>query len=120
MHAYVARRLWQMLPTMAGVILLVFFLFNWVGGDPARGEVYGWAAWMPQGAVLSLRNPADHPQRLTLDLSAALELPRGAPNRFRVTRQHGPAVEGALPLSGVRTFELPAHAVVVWDLTPVH
>jgi len=35
MHAYVARRLWQMLPTMAGVILLVFFLFNWVGGDPA-------------------------------------------------------------------------------------
>lgn len=24
-----------MLPTMAGVVLLVFFLFNWVGGDPA-------------------------------------------------------------------------------------
>lgn len=35
MAAYVIRRLWQMLPTMAGVILLVFFLFNWVGGDPA-------------------------------------------------------------------------------------
>jgi len=35
MSAYVIRRLWQMLPTMAGVILLVFFLFNWVGGDPA-------------------------------------------------------------------------------------
>lgn len=24
-----------MIPTLAGVILLVFFLFNWVGGDPA-------------------------------------------------------------------------------------
>jgi len=24
-----------MLPTMAGVVLLVFFLFNWVGGDPS-------------------------------------------------------------------------------------
>jgi hypothetical protein len=24
-----------MIPTMAGVILLVFFLFNWIGGDPA-------------------------------------------------------------------------------------
>ena len=35
MTAYVIRRLWQMLPTMGGVILLVFFLFNWVGGDPA-------------------------------------------------------------------------------------
>ncbi|MFZ6849964.1 ABC transporter permease [Undibacterium sp. RuRC25W] len=35
MIAYIIRRLWQMAPTMLGVILLVFFLFNWVGGDPA-------------------------------------------------------------------------------------
>ena len=35
MFAYILRRLWQMLPTMAGVVLLVFLLFNWVGGDPA-------------------------------------------------------------------------------------
>jgi peptide/nickel transport system permease protein len=35
MGAYVARRLWQIIPTLAGVILLVFILFNWVGGDPA-------------------------------------------------------------------------------------
>jgi len=35
MTAYILRRLWQMIPTLLGVILLVFFLFNWVGGDPA-------------------------------------------------------------------------------------
>src|SRR5258705_13806696 len=35
MLAYIVRRLWQMVPTLAGVVLLVFFLFNWVGGDPA-------------------------------------------------------------------------------------
>jgi peptide/nickel transport system permease protein len=35
MLAYVLRRLWQMIPTLAGVMLLIFFLFNWVGGDPA-------------------------------------------------------------------------------------
>ena len=35
MTAYIIRRLWQMVPTMAGVILLVFVLFNWIGGDPA-------------------------------------------------------------------------------------
>ena len=35
MMAYIVRRLWQILPTMAGVILLIFFLFNVVGGDPA-------------------------------------------------------------------------------------
>jgi len=35
MGGYIVRRLWQMLPTMLGVVLLVFFIFNWVGGDPA-------------------------------------------------------------------------------------
>src|SRR5512147_583972 len=35
MTAYIIRRVWQMIPTMLGVIVLVFFLFNWVGGDPA-------------------------------------------------------------------------------------
>jgi peptide/nickel transport system permease protein len=35
MTAYIVRRLWQMVPTLLGVVLLVFFLFNWVGGDPA-------------------------------------------------------------------------------------
>src|SRR5205814_9774962 len=35
MSAYIIRRLWQMIPTMLGVVLLVFILFNTVGGDPA-------------------------------------------------------------------------------------
>lgn len=35
MSGYIVRRLWQMIPTLAGVILLIFFLFNWVGGDPS-------------------------------------------------------------------------------------
>ncbi|HEV7801037.1 MAG TPA: ABC transporter permease [Burkholderiales bacterium] len=35
MLAYVIRRLWQFIPTLLGVVLLVFILFNWVGGDPA-------------------------------------------------------------------------------------
>ena len=35
MAAYTLRRLWQFVPTLAGVVLLVFSLFNWVGGDPA-------------------------------------------------------------------------------------
>ncbi len=35
MSAFILRRLWQMIPTLLGVILLVFFLFNFVGGDPA-------------------------------------------------------------------------------------
>ena len=36
MAAYLIRRLWQMIPTLMGVILLVFFLFKYFGGDPAE------------------------------------------------------------------------------------
>ena len=36
MLAYLVRRIWQMLPTLAGVILLIFFLFKFFGGDPAE------------------------------------------------------------------------------------
>ena len=35
MLAYLVRRLWQMVPTLAGVVLLVFVLFKFFGGDPA-------------------------------------------------------------------------------------
>ena len=39
MAAYLIRRLWQMIPTLFGVVLLVFLLFKGFGGDPA--EVLG-------------------------------------------------------------------------------
>jgi peptide/nickel transport system permease protein len=35
MLAYIVRRLWQMVPTLVGVVLLVFLLFHFFGGDPA-------------------------------------------------------------------------------------
>ena len=36
MAAYLIRRLWQMIPTLVGVVLLVFVLFKFFGGDPAE------------------------------------------------------------------------------------
>jgi peptide/nickel transport system permease protein len=36
MLSFVIRRVAQMIPTLAGVILLVFFLFKFFGGDPAE------------------------------------------------------------------------------------
>jgi peptide/nickel transport system permease protein len=36
MAAYLIRRLWQMVPTLFGVVLLVFLLFKAWGGDPAE------------------------------------------------------------------------------------
>ncbi|MFO1218542.1 MAG: ABC transporter permease [Burkholderiaceae bacterium] len=35
MLAYLIRRIWQMVPTLLGVVLLVFLLFKFFGADPA-------------------------------------------------------------------------------------
>ena len=35
MLAYLVRRLWQMVPTLLGVVVLVFLLFKFFGADPA-------------------------------------------------------------------------------------
>jgi hypothetical protein len=55
---------------------------HWVGGDPAKLEAYGWAAWSPAGATLTLRNPADTPQKIVIDAAAAFELPESAPRSY--------------------------------------
>ncbi|HEX4509086.1 MAG TPA: ABC transporter permease [Burkholderiaceae bacterium] len=36
MLSYLIRRLWQMIPTLLGVVLLVFFLFKKFGADPVQ------------------------------------------------------------------------------------
>ena len=36
MPSYLIRRLWQMIPTLLGVVLFVFFLFKRFGADPAQ------------------------------------------------------------------------------------
>jgi len=49
---------------------------HWVGGDPGEAEVYGYAAWSPRKGILTLRNPAEKPQSISLNLADAFELPR--------------------------------------------
>lgn len=55
---------------------------HWIGGDPAKLEVYGWAAWSPEKGIITLRNPSDRPQSFSLDVGRAFELPTGAAQKF--------------------------------------
>lgn len=56
---------------------------HWVGGDPGKLEAYGWAAWAPHKAILTLRNPSNRPQTIRIDAAEAFELPKGAPRSYR-------------------------------------
>jgi hypothetical protein len=71
---------------------------HWVGGDPGKLEVYGWAAWTREKAILTLRNPSDQGQTMAIDVGRAFELPAGAARRF-VARSPWKQDEGAAPVS---------------------
>jgi hypothetical protein len=66
---------------------------HWVGGDPRWLEVYGWAAWTPSKAILTLRNPSSEAQEFTVDIGLAFELSADAPWRYST---HSPWQEDAL------------------------
>jgi hypothetical protein len=71
---------------------------HWIGGDPWRLEPYGWASWTSAKATLVLRNPLDAPQAMAVDVAEALELPAGAPRRYRA-RSPWRADRGRAPIA---------------------
>jgi len=95
---------------------------HWIGGDPATGEVYGWAAWSRQKGILSLRNPHDKTGRITLDIGKTLELPAGAAQKYSLKSPwKSDAGKAAIVLSAGQehTFELKPFEVLVFDATPL-
>ena len=55
---------------------------HWIGGDPAKLEVYGYASWSARKGIVMLRNPDVQPHDFALDVAAAFELPPGARTKY--------------------------------------
>jgi len=95
---------------------------HWIGGDPGKLEVYGWAAWSPQKGIVTLRNPSDHEQEFLLDVGKAFELPQGAARSYRA-QSPWLADRGQAPIrltAGVaRKFVLKPFEVVTLDAEAV-
>ena len=82
---------------------------------PGQLEVYGWAAWSPGGATLTLRNPADHAQSIAIDPAVVFELPERAPKSYTLrspwrSDRGRPAV--TMRAGTARTIELEAFQVI--------
>jgi hypothetical protein len=95
---------------------------HWIGGDPAKQSVYGWAAWAPQKGILSLRNPEDVPQSITIDLAEAFELPDGAPRTYRLNspwNEHADRAAIELSAGMAHEFQLQPFEVMVFDAIPL-
>lgn len=48
---------------------------HWIGGSPGAGEIYGYASWSPEKAVLTLRNPSGKKQSILINVMEAFEIP---------------------------------------------
>ncbi len=60
----------------------IFADTHWIGGDPEKGRVYGWAAWNNNQGVLTLRNPSSKPATFAIDIADAFELPENAATKY--------------------------------------
>jgi hypothetical protein len=95
---------------------------HWIGGDPGKLEVYGWASWTAAKGIVVLRNPADHEQEYLLDVGRAFELPGGAARDYRA---HSPwiADRGKAATSWrsgmAQTITLKPFEVLTLDCEPV-
>ena len=92
---------------------------HWIGGDPARLQVYGWAAWSPGKALVTLRNPSDKAQDFALDVGAALELPAQEARSWRATPAWAKAPATTLAAGRLATVHLAPFQVLVWELSPL-
>ena len=94
---------------------------HWIGGDPAKAEVYGWASWSKRKGILSLRNPSDQSASLPIDIGEAFELPRGAAQSYTL-RSPWKQDAGADPIrlsAGQRwVFDLKPFEVLTYEASP--
>ena len=92
---------------------------HWIGGDPARLQVYGWASWSPGQGIVTLRNPSDQPQDFALDIGAALELPAQEARTWNAVPAYAKATAPrALTAGRAATIHLAPFEVLVWELSP--
>jgi hypothetical protein len=95
---------------------------HWIGGDPGRLDVYGWAAWSPAKAFITLRNPDEKPRLAILDVGRQLQLPKDAARTFNVSdvwRTGGNDIPKTLDASHEVTITLQPFEVLTLQLVPV-
>jgi hypothetical protein len=96
---------------------------HWIGGNPDKDEVYGWAAWAPRKGIITLRNPADQVQHFKLDLDAALELPPGAARNYGLKSPWAEdASKSTLPAEAGVPLEitLQPFEILTWEAAPTN
>lgn len=74
---------------------------HWVGGDPAKEEVYGYAAWNNDRGVITLRNPSSQRKAFKVEVGQVFDLPEDTnKNYFFYDAKASPKDNSSLIASG--------------------
>jgi len=95
---------------------------HWIGGDPGKGEIYGWASWSKNQGILVLRNPSEKTASISIDLQNAFELPQKAQKEYILKdpwqeNQITPAIK--LNAGKNHSFDLSGFQVIVLKATAI-
>jgi len=95
---------------------------HWLGGDPGKGQPYGFAAWSPRQGMLTLRNPTPNATSMAVDVAAAFELPPGAARQYRLVspwKEDSQKPARVARAGQPETFALGPFEVLVLDALPM-
>lgn len=93
---------------------------HWVGGSPAKSEIYGFASWSPKKAILMLRNPTAEKKTFKVKTNEIFELPKDVTSKFifydvRSKENHKLVEKGSEFSLTFKPFE-----VKVFDAVPIN
>jgi hypothetical protein len=95
---------------------------HWVGGDPALLQPYGWAAWGPRGGIITMRNPSDKAQAMSVDVAEAFELPDGSSRAWNARNPFATPKQRMIPTRFIATqaqrVDLRPFEVLTLEITP--
>lgn len=92
---------------------------HWIGGDPTMLDVYGWASWSKNKAILGLRNPSDKAQNYYLNLSKDFEIPQGETTHFTMKTVYGNNTTVPGNYQDAVVITLQPLQTIVFEATPV-
>ncbi len=93
-----------------------------IGGDPGKGEIYGFASWTPRMGILALRNPTGRPGKFSIDLKHAFELPATAARHYVLRtpwKQSSPVAEYRAEAGKPLELPLSPWEVLVFEARPM-
>jgi hypothetical protein len=95
---------------------------HWIGGDPAKGEVYGYAAWNPRKGLFSLRNPSSEKKTFQVNLKDIFQLPEYISSSFQLQNAINNAEQASQKIvKAEKTFSvtLEPYELKIWNAVPV-